>query len=49
MLNDYISNGDLVLPFLAAAQAGSMNRKAMDAYLVSLMRAAISTQKGATP
>lgn len=41
MLNDYISNGDLRLPFLPVEVAGHMNRKTMDAYLVSLMSKAI--------
>lgn len=36
-LNDYISNGDWVIAAITPEEAGGMNRKEMNAFLVELM------------
>lgn len=36
-VNDYISNGDWVIAAITPEEAGGMNRKEMNAFLVELM------------
>lgn len=36
-LNDYISNGDWVIAAITPEEAGGMNRKEMDKFLIDLM------------
>ena len=36
-LNDYISNGDMEIAAITPEEAGGMNRKEMNAFLVELM------------
>lgn len=36
-LNDYISNGDWLIAAITPEEAGGMNRKEMDKFLIDLM------------
>ena len=36
-INDYISNGDMEIAAITPEEAGGMNRKEMNAFLVELM------------
>ena len=40
-VNDYISNGDWVISAITPEEAGEMNRKEMNIFLLSLMDCAV--------
>ena len=40
-VNDYISNGDWVISAITPEEAGEMNRKEMNIFLLSLMACAV--------
>ena len=44
-VNDYISNGDWVISAITPEEAGEMNRKEMNIFLLSLMDYAVKILK----